>query len=801
MKLSKKEVISFGKIQSLSKMAFIAINEKLCIEHINTYAKKLLSIKDDNSLIGKSIKQVFEQLNLQPLINTKGEIIDKGLILVDDCFQKWEKSSVTVENEKWMLLIGYLVNNNKLLNSCFKKFKKDLQTKDVVYLNNMLENLPELVYWKDSNCLYQGCNKNAADLLNYNSPKEIIGKSDHDLAHEFGWSKERIKRLQEIDSSIIKKGIRIVEEDIIPINGIKKIYLTSKTPLHNKNNEVIGILGISTDISERKKMEEELHIAKDAAEAANTAKSEFLANMSHDIRTPLAGVVGMSELLENDLQNSRQINFAHMLHDSSEELLGLLNHIIDDVRAGNFHEDDIQLEVFSLQQCVQHLVKLELPTTKLKSLDLQVDIDKELPSYIEGDQIKLHRILLNLMGNAIKFTESGSILIKIKCLNKDHKKAHIQFEVTDTGIGIPKDKQDKVFDRFFRVTPSYKGLYKGHGLGLHIAQSYVKLLGGDITLTSKEGVGTTFKFDLQFKVINRKPEEIKDKGVSAISSSDTKVMQKTNASTPHILLVEDSPIALKVVENIVENEGWRFISAVDGEQALELSKSNDFDLIITDIGLPGISGHEFTQYFREWETLNNKKPTPVIGLTGHAREAAQNECLECGMNDVFTKPASPALLQELVNRFVAPDHMSSLQTLSIDKSSGNLGLDLPDSEDELFKLNSLSIFVPSQVLEQMGGDETAMLNILRLFVAETPKNIALIQEAYNDGDLDKMEFLAHKMKSGATYCSVPKMKLACQYLERYRKAGHVAMLDKLYHQLIDVTKTTNETVEKWLQNK
>ncbi len=665
------------------------------------------------------------------------------------------------------------------------------------YLNAIINNLPGAVYWKDRDGHYLGCNKFVATMAGYERPEDMIGKTDYDFCwHEFA------KDWQQLDNKVIMENTTIVREEKAKLSDGRNITeLTYKTPLKNERGEIIGLIGTSLDITDRKKMEEELHIAKDAAEAANTAKSEFLANMSHDIRTPLAGVVGMSELLENDLQNPRQINFAHMLHDSSEELLGLLNHIIDDVRAGNFHEDDIQLEVFSLQQCVQHLVKLELPTTKLKSLDLQVDIDKDLPSYIEGDQIKLHRILLNLMGNAIKFTESGSILIKIKCLNKDHKKAHIQFEVTDTGIGIPKDKQDKVFDRFFRVTPSYKGLYKGHGLGLHIAQSYVKLLGGDITLTSKEGVGTTFKFDLQFKVINRKPEEIKDKGVSAISSSDTKVMQKTNASTPHILLVEDSPIALKVVENIVENEGWRFISAVDGEQALELSKSNNFDLIITDIGLPGISGHEFTQYFREWETLNNKKPTPVIGLTGYAREAAQNESLESGMNDVFTKPASPALLQELVTRFVAPDHVSSLQTLSIDKSSGKLGLDLPESEDELLKLNSLSIFVPSQVLEQMSGDEAVMLKILRLFVVETHKNIALIQEAYNDGDLDKIEFLAHKMKSGAAYCGVPKMKLACQYLERYRKAGHVAMLDKLYHQLIDVTKTTNKTVEKWLQNK
>jgi len=665
------------------------------------------------------------------------------------------------------------------------------------YLNAIINNLPGAVYWKDREGHYLGCNKFVATMAGYERPEDMIGKTDYD----FCW-REFAKDWQQLDNKVIMENTTIVREEKAKLSDGRNITeLTYKTPLKNECGEIIGIIGTSLDITDRKKIEGELKLAKEAAEAANNAKSEFLANMSHDIRTPLAGVVGISELLENDLQNSKQINFAHMLHNSSEELLGLLNHIIEDVRVGNFHEYDIQPEVFSLQQCVQHLVNLELPTTKLKSLDLQVDIDNNLPPYIEGDQIKLHRILLNLIGNSIKFTESGSILIKIKCLNKDKKKAHIQFEVTDTGIGIPKDKQDKVFDRFFKVTPSYKGLYKGHGLGLHIAQSYVKLLGGDITLISKEGVGTTFKFDLRFKVINKKPEEIKDKEVSAISISGRKVKQKSKTIIPLILLVEDNPIALKVIETIVENEGWRFISAFNGEQALELSKSNDFDLIVTDIGLPGISGYEFTKYFRELESFNNKKQTPIIGLTGHAREAAKNECLECGMNDVFTKPASPALLQELVTRFVTPANVSSLQTLSEDKSSGKLGLDLPECEDDLFKLNNFSIFIPGQALEQMGGDETFMLKMLQSFIEEIPKDIAIIQEAYNEGDWDKIENLAHKIKGGAVYCGVPKMKLACQYLERYRKAGHLVMLDKLYHQLIDVSKTTKKTVEKWIQNK
>lgn len=804
MKLSKKEVINFGKIQSLSKMALIAINEQLCIEYINTYTKKLLGLPDDHNLIGKSIIAVFEQLNLPSIINDKGKIINPDLILINGYFQKWEKITTQVENEKWWLLIGHTIAWKEKLFQIFSKiFEKDNKNtldKDKVYLNRIIENLPELVYWKDSKGVYQGCNQHVAELLNLNTPAEIIGRTDYD----FGWSKERIKWLREVDASIIQKGICSIAEDAIPINNSTKIYLTSKTPLYNKEGEIIGVLGISTDITERKKMEEDLKIAKETAEAASHAKSEFIANMSHDIRTPLAGVIGISEILESTLNDPEQKEEAHMLYNSGEELLSMLNDILNDVSVGNMDSTDIHLDTFDLYQCMEDLVKLERPTTTLKHLGLYVDIDKDVPRYIISDRNKIHRILLNLLGNAIKFTPAGHITIQVTCLKSHDNDTQLQFSVTDTGIGIPKGIQGKVFDRFFRATPSYKGIYKGYGLGLHIVRSYVELLGGKIRLTSEEGVGTTVYFDLPCrkgageKIKNQPPLELLNASSTPASlPSSSLSLPNENENTAHLLLVEDNQLALKVLETMVSKNGYRFKSVSTGEDALELAKTIPFDLIITDIGLPGISGNEFVVEVRAWEKEHAQKPIPIIGLTGHTNRVVQAECLKAGMNEVFSKPITLHLIQNIANQYLLRPSEEAKNTKAI--STKNLGAEFSKTEKELIKLENFPIFDPQIALKHLGGNLTLLNELIKGFISEEKQeDIYQMEKAYATKNWSEIEKFAHKLKGGAIYLGISRLELACQYLERYYKADNKAFLEQLYHQLLAVNQETIHTLRQWL---
>ena len=362
---------------------------------------------------------------------------------------------------------------------------------EIDQLETVIKFAPGLLYWKDKNSVYLGCNDVFAQLAGFADRSEVKGKTDFDLI----W-KERADLYFEIDQAVIHSGVaRLNHIEVISVANDKTITaITNKVPMRDAQGQVIGVLGITTDITYQKEVELALSVAKEAAEVANQAKSEFIANMSHDIRTPLTGVIGLSEILENTLKDPEEREKAHLLHGSGGELLHMLNDILDDVQAERLHEKDVRKQTFDLHQCMHELILLESPATALKNLELKKRIAPNVPRYLCSDRSKIQRILLNLLGNAIKFTQKGSITLEVDCLYVDDTKALLKFGVSDTGIGIPEEAQSQVFNRFFKVSSSYKGIYTGHGIGLHIVQSYATLLGGHISLTSKEGQGSTFNF-------------------------------------------------------------------------------------------------------------------------------------------------------------------------------------------------------------------------------------------------------------------------------------------------------------------
>lgn len=739
---------------------------------MNPYAKTLLRVK----------KKTFENIPCQelglPFFNRQGRLKLRVKGLINEQLYQWRRTAALVNQQKWWLWVGQLLSN----------VDTTVLENEIVTFHTLIEGLPELVYWKDNHYVYRGCNKQTASYINVNSTSDIIGKTDYD----FGWTEERIKGLRDIDSTIIHQGISSVVEDLIPIKGGKaEIFLTSKRPLYNKRGKIIGILGISTNITERKKIEQELKIAKEAAEMASRAKSDFIANMSHDIRTPLSGVIGLSKLLESTLEDPDQKNDAHILHESGVELLSMLNAIIDDVRIGNLKEDDIQVESFDLHRCLDDLIKLERPTTTLKNIGLFLEIPTEVPPWIQSDRKKIHRTLLNLLGNAIKFTQTGHITIRVKCLQQDDLNCHLQFSVSDTGIGIPNELQDKVFERFFRVTPTYKGTYKGHGLGLHIARTYVELLGGKLSLTSQEGIGTTFSFDLFCQ--KGVPKEVATDNTTPHEYAQNISLPK-GKSSHCFLLVEDNVMALKVLESMFNKLGYSYKSASTGKKALELFKKSSIDLVITDIGLPDMTGYEVAAQIRSWEKENTKTPVVILGLTGHAKELAQKESLEAGIDDVYMKPITLELLQRMVQSYL---NQTQKVNSDVKKADGNL----TETENKSFELEGFPLFDPQMALESLNQDKQLVIELLQEFIADTGQNdICLIKQAYEEQDWEKIQNLAHKLKSGAVYLGINRLQLACQYLERYYKSGQRSKLIQLYQQLLQVNEETILAARQWLNS-
>lgn len=528
------------------------------------------------------------------------------------------------------------------------KFNNQLQELHDYY-ESILAVIPGQVYWLDENNAFLGCNDLQAKNAHLQSRKDIVGKTNFDMP----W-KDQAEELDKINKRVMETGEPHTNEEYVVMPNGLAIYLSQKNPIRDKKNKIIGVLGVLIDITEQKKMEVALRRAKEAAEVANHAKTEFIANMSHDIHTPLSGIVGLSNLLDARVEDREGKQYAQWISESGKQLMELLNGVLDIVSDDHINERDMSEEIFDLRHGIQSIAKLVLPTVKMKNLELNLDLDEAIPQKLITDGTKIHRVLLNLLGNAIKFTEKGSITIKVKLLVDDKEYVQLQFSIIDTGIGIPEALQSKIFERFFRVNPSSKRRHGGHGVGLHIAQNYVGLLGGEIKIESELGKGSTFYFTLAMKVAMDERVEFSETGVKESELAKTSVepaMTKLSSDASQILLVEANIVALRFIEALTFQLGCRSASATDAEHALHLVKTMDFDLILTDVELPGASGCELTQSIRDWERANHKKPVPIIGLTTHALDES-DEPEKSGMNQVITKPVHLNMMKEVIEQFV-----------------------------------------------------------------------------------------------------------------------------------------------------
>lgn len=369
----------------------------------------------------------------------------------------------------------------------------NVQQREQLIKASIIDHIPNhYIFWKDVNSVYLGCNTTLAKAVGLKRCEDIIGKTDYDLPTTKAQSDAYRADDQEVMQTRIAK-LNIEEFQTLK-DGKIRILMTNKAPLFDENNDVCGILAIYSDISERKKLERDLEQARDQAQAADRAKSKFIANMSHDIRTPLTGIIGLSNLLKDDITDPIQKEYTRMLNKSGEQLLSLLNSVLD-IIASDSIKDKRHISLLNLHEMLQSLIDLETPTVQIKGIKLLVEIDSTLPKCIYSDKEKLYRILLNLLSNAIKFTPTGTITMRAR-LNSQGKEQRIEFQVEDTGVGIACEDKEKIFDEFFRATPSYEGRFDGYGVGLHIVQQYLLHLSGDITVESEQDKGTTITFTI-----------------------------------------------------------------------------------------------------------------------------------------------------------------------------------------------------------------------------------------------------------------------------------------------------------------
>jgi PAS domain S-box-containing protein len=577
------------------------------------------------------------------------------------------------------------------------------------------------------------------EMLGY-SEDEIVGrelKQFLPLLHR-QYFPDYLKQFE--DNTVVEGVLCVLRKDK------EERYLSYQNYRVKEEGQEPYVIGIAQDVTDRMQTERELKNAKEAAEESARVKENFLANMSHEIRTPLNGILGMGGLLAKTQLDETQKNYLKIIGQSADNLLVVINDILDvaKIEAGKLELESIPFNIHEVAHAAYQTLKYK---AEEKDIALQLG-ELELPqTLLQGDPYRLNQILLNLLNNAVKFTEEGSVTLSAKTLEETASTLTLEFSVSDTGIGVPKDKKHVIFEGFTQAYSSITRKYGGTGLGLSICKNLVERQGGDIWVEDNPTGGSIFRFMLTYP-----KSELEKLPETEAAHADYNSLRATR-----VLLAEDNEVNIFLAQAVMEEWGFQLDVAVNGLEAVERVQQHDYDVILMDIQMPEMSGIDATLHIRAMED-ERKAAIPIIALTANALKGDAEKYLNAGMNDYLSKP------------FEAETLYAKIAALVPERQAANTGQE-PILAEQLSDHDFLSEPLYSmEIIRKMSHNNEAFMNRARQLFADTiPKTVQDMQAAAEKRDWKTVSALAHKVKSTIDTMKIDSIKETVRFVENNAK--------------------------------
>ncbi len=555
---------------------------------------------------------------------------------------------------------------------------------------------------------------------------DFLGKDPSDLITDPYTKKVVLSKTEDR-----KKGkSSVYEVKCVKKNGDPLWLMVSGAPRFDDRGNFIGSIGVHLNITHQKLLQEELEKAKAQAEESSKAKEIFLANMSHEIRTPLNAVLGMTHLLLATETTKEQEEYLENIRSASDILLNIISGVLDlsKIEAGKMDFHESVFDLYALLKSLEATFSHRLDT---KGVKVSLEWSSNLSRKVVGDKLFISQIILNILGNAAKFTKKGRIDISVDLLSENSEYTFALFKIKDTGIGIQKEKLSLIFDNFQQADWSTVREFGGTGLGLSISKHLIELHGGEITATSEIGVGTTFEFTILFKKAKRTTDKIRKEDHETIEESthNGSENQSSQIANLHVLIAEDNSMNQRFVSKVLESMKCTFAIAENGKIAWEKAQESVYDVILMDIQMPYMDGNEVSKKIRQESNVN--QITPIIALTASALVGDRKLAMESGMNEYLTKPFSPTQLRTIIEGVL--EKSSKQLDFNNEKSSDQISHDHPI--DETF------------LTEYYDGDLAFQLDIFKKFAELFEAEFSKLEEYASKNDFKQLYQTSHSIKS------------------------------------------------------